>query len=375
MAVFHTHQDTFFALVRASLWENGCLDIPIDETADWNSIYQLAQEQSVQGLVLQGVEKLRNNSVNHSISKVLLLQWIGEVQVIEQRNKDMNIFIAKLIEKFRKADIYALLVKGQGIAQCYKMPLCRSCGDVDLYLSKENYEKAKSYLMPLAQHAEKEDKNRLHYGMTIAGWAVELHGTLHSEISNRMNRVLDEVHEDIFYRGNVRSWTNNGVQLFLPSADNDAIIVFTHFIDHFYGEGVGLRQICDWCRLLYTYRESLNYALLERRIRRAGLMTEWKGFGAFAVDYLGMPKEAMPFYEGTISLQRKADRICKLVIDTGNFGHNKDESYRKKYSGITGHVITTWRRFKEFARIAMIFPKNAPKFYMTYVFNRFRAVA
>lgn len=59
---------------------------------------------------------------------MLLLQWIGEVQVIEQRNKAMNQFVAELIEKLRKADIYALLVKGQGIAQCYEKPLWRCSG-------------------------------------------------------------------------------------------------------------------------------------------------------------------------------------------------------------------------------------------------------
>lgn len=30
----------------------------------------------------------------------------------------MNKFVGQLIEKLRKEDIYALLVKGQGIAQC-----------------------------------------------------------------------------------------------------------------------------------------------------------------------------------------------------------------------------------------------------------------
>lgn len=75
----------------------------------------------------------------------MLLQWIGEVQVIEQRNKEMNAFVADLIEKLRKVDIYSLLVKGQGVAQCYEKPLWRSCGDVDLFLSDANYKKAKFF--------------------------------------------------------------------------------------------------------------------------------------------------------------------------------------------------------------------------------------
>lgn len=58
--------------------------------------------------------------------------------MIEQRNKGMNIFISELIDKLQKEDIYAILVKGQGIAQCYEKPLWRSSGDIDLLLSDSN---------------------------------------------------------------------------------------------------------------------------------------------------------------------------------------------------------------------------------------------
>lgn len=359
----------FFELVKAGLWSDGNPDIRIDGTTDWQGGYRLATEQSVLGLVLAGLE--------HSDlkpPKELLLQWIGEVQMIEQRNKKMNTFIAELIEELRKADVYTLLVKGQGVAQCYGKPLWRSPGDVDLYLSRDNYDKAKTLLLPLAQRVENEDMRRLHLGMTIDKWVVELHGTMYTKISRKMNNVSDEVHKDLFYNGNIRSWNNNGVQVFLPSADNDAIIVFNHFVNHFYGEGVGLRQICDWCRLLWTYKDSLNHKLLKQRICREGLMTEWKAFAAFAVDFLGMPVEAMPFYEDKPFIHRKAKKICKLVIETGNFGQNKDKSYRKNYTRVNSYFVTAWKRFKEFARIATIFPVNAPKFYLTYVINRLNTV-
>lgn len=369
----------FFELVKAGLFplhgEGIMVHDSLFKDVDWEKVFQLAQEQSVQGLLLQGIEELKAKGIELSVPKVLLLQWIGEVQVIEQRNKEMNTFVADLIEKLWKNDIYTLLVKGQGIAQCYEKPLWRAAGDVDLYLSKDNYEKAKVVLIPLAQHVEVEDKNKLHLGMTIEGWIVELHGTMHTYISRRINKVNDEVHRDLFFNGNIRSWNDNGVQVFLPSANNDAIIVFNHFINHFYGEGVGLRQICDWCRLLWTYKDSLNHKVLKHRICKAGLMTEWKAFAAFAVDYLGMPVKAIPFYEDKLSLNRKAEKICKLVIETGNFGHNKDDSYRRNYSGLAGNFITAWKRLKEFARIATIFPVNSPKFYVTYLIKRFRTVA
>ena len=93
-------------------------------------------------------------------------------------------------------------------------------------------------------------------------------------LSKRVEDGIDEVLNDLFCRGNVKSWDCNGTQVFLPSPDNDVILVFTHFLHHFFIEGVGLRQICDWCRLLYSYRDSLNYELLESRIKAMGLMSE-----------------------------------------------------------------------------------------------------
>ena len=126
-------QTVFLELVKAGLWGNGNPDIRIDGTMDWQEVYRLATEQSVIGLVLAGLE--------HSDVKppqILLLQWIGEVQMIEQRNKAMNAFVAETILALREQDIYALLVKGQGIAQCYEKPLWRPSGDIDLFLSKDN---------------------------------------------------------------------------------------------------------------------------------------------------------------------------------------------------------------------------------------------
>lgn len=367
---FNNLINTFFVLVKAGLWETEAKLSPFNEI-NYMEIYRMAEEQSVVGVVAAGIEHV----VDVKVPQEVALNFAVTAIQLEQRNKAMNQFIGVLIEKLRSADIYTLLVKGQGMAQCYERPLWRAAGDVDLYLSESNYEKAQPLLISLADKVDNEDKRRLHLGLTIDGWLVELHGTMHTNISRKMNLISDEVHRDIFYNGNVRSWKNGVVQVFLPNPDNDVIIIFNHFINHFYGEGIGLRQICDWCRLLWTYRKEISRPLLEKRIRKMGLMTEWKAFAALAVNYLGMPEESMPFYTRSMCYKKKAEKICRLVLETGNFGHNKDESYRMKYSGLTGHFITAWKRFKEFARIAMIFPCNAPKFYVTYLINRFRAVA
>lgn len=113
--------------------------------------------------------------------------------------------------------------------------------------------------------------------------------------------------------------------------------------------------------------------LLESRLRRMGLMPEWKGFAALAVGYLGMPADAMPLYSDAPKYRRKADRICRLFLQTGNMGHNIDQSYRTKYPSLVAKVITFFRRLGEFVRLMVIFPENAAGFWARYVGRRVKA--
>lgn len=361
-----THvQQQFFELIRAGLFLSKVARI-LDHgvPVDWNAVCRLAEEQSVVGLVAAGIDVL---PPSERPPQQVVLQFVGQTLQLEQRNKAMNEFVARLIEKLRANDIYALLVKGQGIAQCYEKPLWRASGDVDLLLSDSNYEKAKELLIPLASDVEQEYTHFKHLGMTIDGWVVELHGTLHSRLSARVDRMVDEVQGTVLYGGKVRSWQNGRTQVSLPAPDEDVIFVFTHILHHFFFEGIGLRQICDWCRLLWTYRDSLDVRLLEQRLWKAGLMSEWKAFAAFAVDWLGMPMEAMPLYDSRLMghgsrFAKKAEWICRFVMEVGNFGHNQ----RRDFSGMSylkRKFVSFWGRLSDMLRHFRIFPLDSVRFF------------
>ena len=351
-------EESFFALLRGGLWEKEVQLLPYGQI-DYSEMYRLAEEQSVVGLLAAGM-----NHVNDiGIPQLDLLKFIGVTLQKEEKNKAMNHFIAVLVEKMRDAGIDTILVKGQGVAQCYERPLWRVCGDVDFFLSDENYEKAKAFLTPMASKVGGEYVREKHLGMTIESWVVELHGRLYCGLSSRIERELDAVWKDTFSSGDVRSWDNNGVQVSLLGIENDAFYIFTHILQHFYKGGIGLRQICDWSRLLWTYRESLNRGLLESRLRKAGLMTEWKAFGAFAVEYLGMPSSAVPFYSEAKCWKRKAMRIQDFILMAGNFGHNRDSSYFKKYPYFIRKCISMGRRVGDLFRHSRLFPLDSIRFF------------
>lgn len=352
----------FFELVRAGLWgTEGHISALND--AEMEKIVQLAEEQVVEGLVLEGIERLMNNRDGDRINIPLeqKLQLIGDVQIIEHENVEMNRFVAQLFKKLQDAGIDALLVKGQGIAQCYKKPLWRVSGDVDLFLDKDNYQKAADCLSTQASSVDEENLDNLHLGMIIANWTVELHGTLRSGLWGSVDRVIDDLQAETFERHEVRKWENGDVDVPLPAENIDVVFVFSHILQHFYKEGVGLRQVCDWCRLLWTYRDTIDVALLESRLRMMRVMTEWKVFAGLAVEYLGMPVEAMPLYSADKRWKKKAARVMDFVLETGSFGHNRDYSYYKKYPKLVFKAISLWRHCKDFVKYLRIFPLDSLK--------------
>lgn len=382
-------ENVFLALLRAGLWEQEVRLEPYGEI-DFQAILDLAEEQSVVGLLAAGIEHV----VDGKPQKKDVLQFIGRTVQLEQRNQAMNYFIGVLVEKMRAAGIEAVLVKGQGVAQCYERPLWRACGDVDFFLDNENYERAKGFLKPLAASVEDECVREKHLGMTIDPWVVELHGRLYSGLSARIERELDAMQRETFEDGKVRIWKDGETEVPLLAVENDVFYVFTHILQHFYKGGIGLRQICDWCRLLWTYRETIDVAKLEGRLRRAGLMTAWRAFGALAVEWLGLPLTVyrLLFFDENFnenfndnenlkletwnlkpSLRRKAERIKDFVLMSGNFGHNRDHSYFEKYPYLVRKCVSFRRRVGDLARHARVFPLDSLRFFPSMLVNGVRS--
>ncbi len=351
------NQQAFYALVRAGLWENEVQLFPFGDV-DYSEVLRLAEEQSVVGLVTAGFDHVTDVKAPQED----VLQFVGSTLQLEQQNLAMNSYINVLNKKLSKAGICSVLIKGQGVGQCYERPMWRAYGDIDLLLDANGYDNAKRLLFPLAENVEKEFSYFKHVGMTLDGWEVELHGTFQSRLSKRIDNEIDNIQERVFKDKGTRIWHNGKDDVQLPCPDADVIFIFTHILHHYFFEGIGLRQFCDWCRLLWTYRSEFDLQLLESRLRKMGLMTEWKAFGAFVVDYLGMPAKAMPFYSDDARWKKKALRISNFVLKVGNFGHKQ----RRSFEGMAYFVrkfISFWGRLCDILRHFMIFPKDSIVFF------------
>ena len=348
--------EAFFALVRGGLWETE-VQLASYGKFDYENILRIAREQSVVGLVAAGLEHITDVIV----PQVIALQFAGETLQLEQRNKAMNDFLARLISNFRYKGINAILVKGQGIAQCYERPLWRSSGDVDLLLDSVNFVKAQQFLMPISIRNEGELKEEKHHEFEIGPWVVELHGNMPTHFSTKADRLLEELQIDAFNNNRVRVWHYKEKDIKLLNVDADIIFVFTHILKHFFRGGIGIRQICDWCRLMWIYKDQIDIDILENRLNQIKLLTEWKAFAALAVNELGYPVEYMPLYSNEAKWERKSSRILSFILKTGNFGHNRDTRYYQKYPYLITKVISFYWRFSDNIKYFVIFPADSFK--------------
>ena len=87
-----------------------------------------------------------------------------------------------------------------------------------------------------------------------------------------------------------------------------------------------------------------------------------------AVDYLGMPVDAMPFYSDSVKWKKKAERIMDFILEVGNFGHNRDSNYMK-YPYVIRKSFSMGRRLGDSFRHARIFPLDSLRFFPYKMFN------
>lgn len=198
---------------------------------------------------------------------------------------------------------------------------------------------------------------------------VELHGNLYSSLSYRVERELDAIYSDSFYKANVSSLEIGGTYVFKLGNENNIIYVFTHILQHYFHGGIGLRQICDWCRLLWTVKGEINVSSLKERLCKMGLLSEWRAFAYFAVSELGMEETAMLLYEENSRWKHLSDKIKAYLMTSGNFGH-RDLSYVKELSYVSRKIRSMKSVVSETILHIGTFPADSVRFFLYYLWIR-----
>jgi len=336
---------TFFYILQQGLWQRSFDHLP-DTQTDWESIYRMSIRQTVSGIMFDG---LANLPVDLQPDKTLLRQWYARTIKIEQANLLLNSVLSEITNIYKNNGLHPILLKGQGLAQNYHNPLHRQCGDIDLYFGKENYKKANDIAFSLGiQNVIKMSK---HLSFSYKNIVIENHRVivqLHNPLyTMRLNKIINK-----YFPHRIQSIAINEDHVSIPDKQFNVLYVFLHLSIHYLGLGVGLRQLCDWARVLYVHNDIDRDILLED-LNNLGFLDMWVVFGYIVVNNLGLPKEFMPFYDENASY--KARRILSQIMYDGNFGvYSYNPQHRLSF-------VRKWYTFMYILKRSLIYNSIFPK--------------
>lgn len=360
----------FFALLRAGLWNT-----PVDATlfagsTNWEAILAQATRQTVSGLVAQAVSTLPA----YAQPPAPIADKMRSITIATIRSHALlNRTLAEAVDLFRRNGIRAILFKGQGVAANYPEPTLRICGDIDLYVGHEQYEKACALARQWGEAEDTATESEKHYHFRHGSVTVELH------------RIAEQLplpwHNARFQRWTQRHLQGDGLRsisvertmVLLPPVNFDALYIFNHAWHHFAeGGGVGLRQLCDWVRYLHTFRDEIDHAELERDLKAFRLWQQWRIFGCIAVELLGLPRTAFPFY--TDRYATEAAKVIGMIEEGGNFGFFDAARTERPQGYIAGKMHSLRRMSSRFGKLAAVTPQETVAAWVRYLYTGIKQV-
>ena len=324
------------------LFLNYCLGKKVDMSMvvakiDWRQLYNFASRQALLGFCFDGIERLTKEFSEelkqNPIGRDLLMTWMGAAQQIRRQNVKVNAVAGKLYSKFREDELRCCILKGQGNALMYPNPYSRTPGDIDIWVNASR-EQITEYAK---KHFEIGDDIRYHHIETsVDGVPVELHffpGIMNNPIYNTRLQKWFKRNADL-QCSNVVSLPDGIGEIAIPTTAFNVIYQLTHLYHHFFDEGIGMRQIIDYCYVVNNDELLAIKDTLQKELKHLGL---WKF--ARAVMYvlheaLGLSGEKMiaPMDE------KRGKLLLAEILNGGNFGkhftkygHFTQQGMAKKY--------------------------------------------
>lgn len=285
--------------------------------ADWKAVEQLAQEQSILGLVANRILSLPKELLPERQHR---LELALTEELITRHYKAYNKALKVIYQEYEDRGLYPVMLKGLTMSQLYPQPQLRSLGDLDLFLPQAGaYQRANDWVRssgyPMEEPALYEQAYRR--GKML----VENHLYLTYFGIPKYDRALSSIVDTITAQDGWDYNTIEGTNYRVLPLELNAVYTFHHILHHFSYLGIGLRQICDWILIMQRHSKQMDASLVEDYARQLDLMRPMQLFALMAVRHLGIAADIFPF---SLPQDKESLRLADLIIDDtfrgGNFG-------------------------------------------------------
>ena len=320
----------------------------------WMSVYRISSTQNTRQMVFQYAMQQTSAPIPKHIEEMMLLTLVTGVKAHATANK----VLTEIVKVLDIQGIRSVLLKGQGVASYYCTPYLRQCGDIDLYVGEENFDRACDIVGTLARaRGERGAKHQtFDFGNNLS---VEIHRYTEVLPGRRLNAYYQKISNAGTHEGLVPVHFD-GVDVLTPEDTFNAFYIFHHFWCHASGMGMGLRQLCDWASFLHTHIGQLDEERLGKWLKEFNLMRVWKVIGCLAVDRLGLEHSAVPFLpphrKDRKRLRKAADAFLDIILEEGD---NRAFKFGREKNTIRHKVGSLAYIFRKFYKLLPIFPWQA----------------
>lgn len=271
--------------------------IPTD--VDWEKLMNIATTQVVPIIVLDGLQYYRSIHPNYipfvslgmSDEPQKRMLWIGQVMTFERMYARHEMAMTNLARLYASKGIRMMVLKGYGLSLDWPIPNHRAVGDLDIY----NFGKWKEADAFVAEQLgiKIDDGHEHHTVFNFEGVPIENHYDFINTKAHRDAKKI-EARLKLLAEKECKEIEIDGVNIYLPSADFNAIFLMRHMGQHFAGEHLNLRQILDWGFFIQTHHEEINWNDFIGFLKDLGIYTFFNQINAICVDHLGFSETYFP---------------------------------------------------------------------------------
>ena len=299
-------KDALLQLVRLGIRTSK--DAKISKDIDWESVEALAERQGLLGVVYDGLQKLRVESLGFRVSgkcsvdslpsQVAWLRILGKVmQEYEQRYALYRKAVADLADWYNAHGYRMMLLKGLACGIDWPKPEHRPYGDIDIFLFGKQSEADALMVQEYKVQGFKVDNSHHHHTVfQWQGFTVENHYDFVNIHHHKSNVELEKLFKELSVDDS-NSIDLGGVQAYLPSANLNALFLIKHLVSHFASDKITLRQLLDWAFFVDKHHAEIDWNWLVEVLRKYHMKEFFDCVNAISVEDLGFDSSRFPYIQ------------------------------------------------------------------------------
>ncbi len=231
--------------------------------SEWEDLLDVAKRQGVMGVVLDGINAVLSKGGKDTLDhfedrrfwRRFIVKWALTVeQSYEGGNQKQLTVIDDVQQRWGKAGIRMMIMKGMAMGTYYPIPFHRAPGDIDCYLFEDygkGNELAKGFPAIVDEGWYKH--SQIHYRDQLIENHLFFVHTREGKSSKALNQVMADALKDAAYE------KIPNTEALLPPPLFNALFLSYHALTHFLEEGMRMKQLLDWAMFLKRDADKIDW--------------------------------------------------------------------------------------------------------------------